>query len=323
MNICVTVNSKYVRYLYIMLLSLFENNSTKKIDLFVIQRDFTDQDKKIISTLAKKYHCCVTYIEVDKRLFSSMLNCMPDRENLPSEIICFRLLIPELLPENIERILMLDVDIVVNGSIKELYEIDFHEKCLAAAPNMCHNFIVRKEWRRWYEEDRRNWIHYNTGILLWNLNRIRQNYSRGYIFNEAWKRNIEVATFEEEVFNVLFGENDILAIEPQKWNYISTHDDSFERPCFHVYQSLKELKKNCRIIHFAALNPWQEGAKNKSFLLWWEYAKKTPFYYEILEKCYRNCERYVCNIQKKIMNLEQLNHSLKIRSELDEKNLNT
>ena len=301
MYICVTVNSKYQRYLYIMLESLYENNPDKSIKLFVIQRDFTEYDKKMISDLTQKYGNQVEYIWVDEHKYDDMPIYRIGRSNLSLEIY-FRLLIPEYLPDYVDRVLMMDVDIVVNGKIDELYQIDFEDCYFAAAPNMCHNYIVREDWRSWYSQARKKWTHYNTGILMWNLKKIREELPEEYIFDLAWKIPIKTATFEEELFNVAFGESKIKEIPAEKWNYISTSEGLFEKPRFTQYKNVDEIVTKCRILHFAGMNPWQSGAKNESFKLWWKWAKESPYYLDILEECYWSCEQYIINVQKEIQN---------------------
>ena len=304
MNICVTVNSKYKRYLYIMLESLYENNQQSEIRLFVIQRDFTDDDKNEISSLTKRYGNTVEFIWVDEHKYDDMPIYRIGRSNLSLEIY-FRLLIPEYLPDEIDRVLMLDVDIVINKDISDLYNIDLEDYYFAAAPNMCHNFLVREEWREWYSKDRINWIHYNTGILMWNLKKIRKDFPREYIFKLAWEIPIKTATFEEEIFNVAFGDKGIKNIPAEKWNYISTHENWFKNPRFHRYKDVEEIKRNCGIIHYAAMNPWQAGVKNESFRLWWDWTAKSPYYEEILRECYEQSERYLIEMQKKIEDQEK------------------
>jgi len=299
MNICVTVNSKYMRYLYIMLVSLYENNKNGDIDLYVIQRDFTDDDKKTINEISNFYENRVHYIWADESKFDNFPIFKGGRTNLSLEIY-LRLLLPEYLPTDIERVLMLDVDIVVNDSLEELYTLDFEGKMLAAAPNMCHNCIVKDDWRRWYYSDRTNWTHYNTGVLLWNLKGIREKYPREYIFNQAWHEKIETATFEEELFNVLFGDTEIKEIAAEKWNYISTHAYMYSRPNYKVYHTNQEIIDNCKILHFAALNPWQAGAKDETFDIWWNYAKRTPYYRDIISEIYPETERILTK-QTKIL----------------------
>lgn len=77
-------------------------------------------------------------------------------------------------------------------------------------------------------------MHYNTGILMWNLKKIRKDFPPEYIFHQAWEHPINIATFEEELFNVVFGESGILQIPAETYNYICTHERMFERPNFHI-----------------------------------------------------------------------------------------
>lgn len=292
MNICVTVNSKYEKYLYVMLVSLYEVHDRGDISLYVIQRDFTENDKADIQDLTEEYDNDVTFIYADPSKFDDMPKSDKGRNNLTLEIY-FRLLIPEYLPKTIDRVLMLDVDIVVLKDLHELYEIDFADKYLAAAPNMCHNGQIPDGWLDWYGKGRTNLTHYNTGILMWNLEAIRRDYPSEYIFKQAWEHPIDVATFEEELFNVVFGENGILEVPAENYNYICTHENMFEFPRFTLYGSNDELRTNCSIVHYAALNPWQAGKKNDKFLIWWDICKKTKYYQSILEESYCLSEKYI------------------------------
>lgn len=281
MNICVTVNSKYMKYLYTMLLSLYENHKKGRICLYVIQCDFSDEDKCFITELSEHYQNKVEYIQADEKKFKNIgMQC----DEHYSSVIYFRLLIPELIPKNVFRILLLDVDIIVNHNLKELYFMDFEGKCLAAAPNMCANCVVVKPSRKWYTQTRKNWTHYNTGILLWNLKKIREDYPENYLLQKAFQYKIEYPTFEEEVFNVEFGEDNILTIDPYVWNYIPSYEDNFSMPNFEKYLSQELLKKKCAVVHYAGVKPWELEGEMKSFSLWWEYAKKTPFYHVFLEE---------------------------------------
>ena len=297
-NICVTVNSKYERYLFIMLMSLYRENKKRGVNLFVIERDFTDADKEDIIGITQEYNNAVRFIHVDSEIFSGMPMSKKGRDNLSLEIY-FRLLIPEFLPKEIERVLMLDVDIVVLHDLSDLYDIDFQGRYLAAAPNMCHNCTIPETWLAWYGENRNNRTHYNTGILLWNLKKIREDFEERYIFKQAWKHPIDVATFEEELFNVVFGESGIYELKPERFNYICTHEYEFETPNFYVYVSNAELKNKCSIVHYAALNPWQGGVKNEKFSLWWDVCKQTKYHHAILEECYKQDQYYLREYKKK------------------------
>lgn len=292
MNICVTVNSKYMRYLYVMLLSLFETNKDSVGCLYVLERDFSDADKSTIRELCERFGWHVDFIHIDESRFAAIQQHFDEGTTLSPDIYS-RLFIPDVLPVSIDRVLMLDVDLVILGSLKELYNVDFDGRYFAAAPNMCHNGVVPVEWRKWYPSGRTNWTHYNTGILLWNLKKWRSDFSQGHLLDLAIHSKIGEQTFEEELFNVWFGEDKILSVPAEKWDYITTHEQTFAHPNFYVYQNNEELKEKCRILHFAARNPWQAGVKNEKYHLWWDVAAKTPFYTEFLQESYEQAERLI------------------------------
>ncbi len=157
---------------------------------------------------------------------------------------------------------------------------------------------------------------------MWNLKKIREDLPREYIFNQAFAQKINIATYEEELFNVLFGEDRVYELRADKFNYICTHENNFEQPNFKIYPTNDKLLENCSIVHFAALHPWQSGIKNEKFVLWWDVCKKTKYYHEILEECYVAAETYLsmyadCENSKWI---EEIN-VLKRQIDLDEKKL--
>lgn len=300
MNICVTVNSKYMKYTYVMLQSLYENNEKGSIDLYVLQRDFTAEDQTAIEDITKQFNNRVHFVRMDPKRFEEMPLYLIEGTTLSMEIF-FRLLIPEALLM-LDKVLMLDVDIVINGSLRELYDMDLDGFCLAAAPNLCTGQQVPVSFRSWYPKDRTQWIHFNTGVLLWNLKYFRENYAKEYIFKQARVQKIGTMAFEEELFNVLFGENKILKLDPFQWNYITTYEDILRGKfrC-HLKEGKEELRKNHTIIHFLASNPWGSGFKNESYRLWWEYAEKTPYYHEL---CKEQIERTEFSQSKENLSLE-------------------
>lgn len=290
-NICVTVNSKYMRYLYVMLTSLYENNSDERIKLWIIQRDFTESDKKYIDEISHMYGNETEYIQVDEREYEGISTHPSIGTGHWSLEIYFRLRIPEYIPDSVERILLLDVDLAILGGISDLFNLDFDGRLFAAAPNMCDNCQILDEAKGWYPQDRSNLMHYNTGILLWNLSEIRKRFGRNYLYNLIWEYKFGVPTFEEELFNVVFGENMIMTIPCEKWNYIPLYVDVYKNPNFISYYSNDEIKEKCKIVHYAGRNPWHVGPKNDAYYIWWDYCRKTPFYNEILWDSYVNAEK--------------------------------
>lgn len=291
MNICVTVNSLYLRYVYIMLMSLYRNNDNGSIRLYVIQKDFTPSDREVIKKLTSEYDNEVVFIDADSKEYEAF------PPNFLREIL-FRLKVPEYLPQELDRVLLLDADLLVLNGIDELYGMPIDDAFFAAAPNMLGKGVVLERNRAWYPSDRKDWTHFNTGVLLYNLKKIRSELSERWLFDKGleYKNSILAPTFEEELINIEFGEKKILRLDPARWNYIPSLYSYDIRDDYMLYGSSEEIKEKCSIMHFAQLSPWNAGQKNDSFKVWWEYAKQTPYYVELLEENYWRAEEYVKSI---------------------------
>lgn len=288
MNICVTLNSRFCQYLCVMLESLFCSNENERIVLFVLQNDFTDKDKAMITELVSRHDQSVEIIDMDNKISGfdrHTIEIIQKRHFM--EMIVSRLTLPELLT-TCDRVLLLDIDLLVNKNLSELYNIDFEDKYLAMAPSMCFNFIVPEESRKWYPKDRKNWKHYNCGVSLWNLDKIREDFEPFYIINSALKAGIERSNYEEEALNVIFGENGVLELDASKWNYSINDVETFGKPEFYTYSSDEDAKAKCHVFHFMGQNnkPWQVDANHAFSKIWWEYAKRFHFCLDMMSECF-------------------------------------
>lgn len=262
MNICTSANSKYVKYLYVMLYSLLSNNDA--VTVYILQKDFNANDKQLIKGLFNGEDR-VIFIDIDDCLIKNA----PTTEKISVESY-YRLYIPEVIPENIDRILYLDVDIIVNGSLECLFEIDMGEASLGVCRDRFWRMADReqKDLFGWKDECR----YFNAGVILWNLRKLRGRHTI--------KKCVSV--MRELDYNLKFHDNDLL-------NYMY-HDNLMWLPSIkYNYQSDAEFigedfSDETVIFHFAGSSPWSAGLHALSHKIWWEYAKNTPFYMEIKDE---------------------------------------
>lgn len=84
-----------------------------------------------------------------------------------------RLLIPDLLPQSVSRVLYLDGDVVVRRDIDELFRLDLGSAPAAAAPNITKSTIgtnMRRHVERGLDPDA---TYVNTGVMVLDLDRWR------------------------------------------------------------------------------------------------------------------------------------------------------
>lgn len=267
MNICTSSNSKYTRYLYVMLTSLFENNRDDSVTVFVLTCDLTQEDRSSLLKLAEQYRQSIRFIDIDRGAFSHL----PMNAKMSLETY-FRLKLPELLPNEIDRILYLDVDIIVQGALREFYQLPMNGCSFAA----CHEFdtpeldVFRREL--FHRTDHLD--YFNAGVMLWDMDRVRRHYSFDDFMKAAAELGDNLPFCDQEILNYRSG-GDVLFLDGRKYNYLAQR---------YSYVSDQPYADSALIIHYASTNPWQLGWQSDLYVRWWDYAKKTPYYVELLEE---------------------------------------
>ena len=115
-NILVTIDRNYIRYFGIMLYSLLRSNPNENFDVYIMNTALTDEDvslpRRIIDGRGS-----IRLV----RVAEDGLGSAPTTDRYPREMY-YRIFAAEYLPRRIDRVLYLDPDIIVNGSVRELYD---------------------------------------------------------------------------------------------------------------------------------------------------------------------------------------------------------
>jgi lipopolysaccharide biosynthesis glycosyltransferase len=89
-------------------------------------------------------------------------------------------LLPDLLPE-LSRVIWLDGDVMIEGDISELWEIDLGDNAVAMSPDYPLEDLLLRKAILGIDKDE---IYYNTGVALLDLDKLRQcNFTEKIIEN--------------------------------------------------------------------------------------------------------------------------------------------
>ena len=131
MNILVTLNKSYIKPLCVMLHSLLRSNPDTDFDVYVMNKTFDDEDYKYIDYVLNNEKITLHDIKVD----DSALNGAPVTDRYPLEMY-YRIFAARFLPEELDKILYLDPDLVVIKNIESLYNTDLGDSFFAAASHV-------------------------------------------------------------------------------------------------------------------------------------------------------------------------------------------
>jgi lipopolysaccharide biosynthesis glycosyltransferase len=237
------INDCYVLPLAVMLESLKQHlRSDYRPVLYLIHSGISRPNLGIITSLVETN----SIIPSDDQVLSA-----PRDSHFPREA-SFPLLLPELLPPDLERVLFLDADLLVMSDLANLWETPMGECVLAAAPDgavpVCSAARGVKGWQtRGIPSDA---PYFNGGVLLIHLERWRERQvnQRARQYFETTREPIDF--LHQEALNAVLW-NDWKPLD-SRWNLLaSLAGRSYE-------QANAEAWRQPGIVHFAGrMKPWR------------------------------------------------------------------
>lgn len=278
LNVSIAINEAYIPYAYVMLTSLFENNKDRDVRVYIMYGNIQDESLLVFEELENKYHQEIVCLQVSSDIFPDYL---PRTENWTLEVY-YRLLLQDLLPKDVHRILQLDVDIIIDGSLSNLYDRDFNNKSLIACPDISVQEVGLIDKQHILFSDiinDENFLYFNAGVMLLNIDKLRNNISFNDFLMVAKENEGNLFAQDQDLLNLIF-HGDVIYEDPYKYN-------AFAKILYNKDMGYDYLKKNVNIVHFAGRKPWTpDSCRYNSEKLWWEYAKLTPYYTDLIEQTF-------------------------------------
>lgn len=248
MNILVTLDANYIPYLNVMLTSMLYSNPDTAFTVYFLHTSVKEEE--LASTRAI-LHSPNRLIPVHAKNLE--LEDAPTTARYPQEIY-YRIFAARYLPEDVDRILYLDPDIIVNGSLKELYEMPMQDSFFAAASHIKKLMHKVNELRLDMDEDS---PYINSGVMLMNLRRLRleQNIQEVFLYIEKYKNKLILP--DQDIISALYGSK-IISLDPYRYNM--TERLFALNPRNDAWFDLDWVRKNATIIHYCGRNkPWKNG----------------------------------------------------------------
>lgn len=199
LNVMLVTNSAYILPTITTLFSLFENNpvsTTVYIFYSSLKKPEIDALTNYSNSWAEKTIIPV-YIEP-----SYTMNLM-GKNGYPKEMY-YRILGIDLLPETLEKVLYLDVDILIKGDVAELYNTDITGSAFA----VCEDIYAMLSRGIQSNKQRTNvpasMKYFNSGIMLFNLDYLRKDGSVHKILNKISEKYDEYLYVDQDALNELY-----------------------------------------------------------------------------------------------------------------------
>lgn len=262
-NIVCAGNKNFIVPLKVMIKSL-TINTKENLNVFILNKDWEDEDKiDFIETFSSTKHMEIKFLDVENY---ECLESFKTTKNIPIEAY-FRLFLPEILPDNIGQIIYLDGDIIVEGDIKELWEIPIREKALMAVPEMFHEAhyvsspLALHTFKKLNIPEKQK--YFNSGVLKINIKKWKADKIVSRIINYLIENKDEVLWHDQDGLNAILW-NDWEEL-PSEWNVMTAlfQENDFSRIGISD-EVAHHIMKNPKIIHYtnSKEKPWKETCTN-------------------------------------------------------------
>lgn len=262
-NVLVSTDEKQLKRLVAMLFSLKKHNG--HISVYFMNQNISHRKmEKFMKKIKKKVKCDINEIKINDDYFSQA----PIPKPFTIEMY-FRLVSQFYLPEDLERIIWIDMDVICLKSIRKNYFQDFEDKSLIA----CRDISC----------DLENWIYhcrdlglsdshtyFNSGIMILNLRKLRQNSSVNKIMKTCSELRDALIYPDQDIMNVLY-ENDV-KYESKFFNY----------QFFWKYPiNSDNLKQICLLHYMGKDKPWMIRYMNQTSKYYWDVEKELGNYFKV------------------------------------------
>lgn len=253
-NIVCACDKHFLPFTASLICSVLENNPMNNIRIFLLFSGINKLELQKLTAFVQNYQQTIIPIRVQKKDIKGLLKWI-------SEAASFRLIMHNLLPIDVEKVIYLDSDILVRHDLSDLWEIDLADSILAAVEDPAS---IEQSKLGMAKTSR----FFNSGVLLVDLKR--------------WKESnllLKVLAYYEDHPNLYFPDQDALnAVLDGEWMQLSQNWNMICR--VGSRDVLEQQKIDPAVVHFAGSGenkPWHPKSNVPFKDEYIYYQMKTPW----------------------------------------------
>lgn len=263
------------------IISMLENNNTVDFFNFYVADDgINDDSKEKMTSMVRRYNADIHFIS------------LPD----PSELLDFpfksryqighsypRMCIAHILPESIDRVLVLDSDTLILDDLGELWNMDIGDNILAGVVDCVNIKAFNKQFS--LNEDE---LYCNAGMFLVDLKKWREQKIEEKIIKTIKEKKGNVFFFEQTLMNYSC-RGKVLKLDPKYNTYTLFYAFEYDNlliwrhpTIFYKKEEIQEALNHPKIVHFTRnfymkSHPWKEGSEHPLTEIYRRYMEMTPW----------------------------------------------
>lgn len=253
-NVVFASDDNYAQPMGVSLCSMLDNffSENHSIKITILDGGISDENKNKIRNIGKTFETEINFVKISNDTFTGF----PLLQHY-SMAIYYRLIIPNLLGEEVSKAIYLDSDTLVLGNIAELYENPIDNYYMGAVKDFISDIHIANALSPLHGKIKKM---FNSGVLLLNLRNIRDGDFIKRTLNFIKENSSNLTWPDQEALNI---------IGADKWREF---DKSWN---YQVDISQSKIIPRPNILHYTnSYKPWHAFYNNYYQRRYMQYMKK-------------------------------------------------
>lgn len=249
-------------------------------DIYVYHPDISSETIAEFQKMFENTNHKITFQYISKEKFK---DAPISKHGSWTEIVYYRLLIPDLLPQY-DKVIYADCDVLFKGDLAQIYNEDMsqYDCAMVAMEKNNENMICHK----YFPENKKDLV-YISSFIIFNCKKLREENFTKRVYEVIEKFNNRLKFFDLDTINI--ASKNIKAL-PYRYGVFQSiyYNDSLEKSWEYSFlknvysdENLLKEKENTVMLHYA-------GAPGKP----WRFKKVPQDYREYMEKIPKKLKKY-------------------------------
>ena len=267
-NVVLAIDDKYAPHAAVTMLSAIRTTRVpSKLHFFIMHANNLSEDSKSkLSLLVREYSAQIDFIPIDSK---SLLWLPLNREHI-SLATYYRLVMANVLPRSVLKVIYIDADVLVIEPIEQLWSIDLGGMPIGACADEGGVFQTRR-LRLPVEH-----TYFNAGVIVFDLDQIRAMDFEEQVQAIFRQYGQFITLQDQDILNILFCQKTKKI--PLAWNTGNRLYQINDLEPSYTQEEGFNAAKSPNIVHFTdKIKPWSYKSLNPFTVFYWEFRDKTPW----------------------------------------------
>ena len=268
MNILLSTDNNYVMPTGVLMHSISINNPVDVSYYLMVNEEFSQESENALRKIANQYGNCISFHVITEEVTKALPF---GNENMPGHVSVatyYRLFVVQVLPTNVHKIIYMDGDMIVRGSLKNLWNINLDGYAIAAVHDMDEQKHIDSNRLPYPMETG----YFNAGMQLINVDYWRENDCLSIFMNFLKENGDKIIYHDQDVLNSCL-------YDKKKWvplTYNFQNGFLLKEKCYpaSIDDEVEKTIFNPLVIHYSTdLKPWNISCFHPYRNVWRLYKK--------------------------------------------------